>query len=73
MIDSGTSMFNSILGQQSAGFFNEQDQLQMEGGWPQGRLSVPLQLSVALMFAVAEQSRKPSDVPVRVLRIPGER
>ncbi|WP_428961553.1 ABC transporter substrate-binding protein [Micromonospora fluostatini] len=31
-IDSGTNLFNPILGQQPAGFYNEQDQLQMEGG-----------------------------------------
>ncbi|KXK63207.1 ABC transporter substrate-binding protein [Micromonospora rosaria] len=31
-IDSGTNLFNPILGQQPTGFYNEQDQLQMEGG-----------------------------------------
>ncbi|MFI7433172.1 ABC transporter substrate-binding protein [Micromonospora haikouensis] len=31
-IDSGTNLFNPILGQQQAGFYNEQEQLQMDGG-----------------------------------------
>ncbi|HEX8346861.1 MAG TPA: extracellular solute-binding protein [Actinoplanes sp.] len=31
-IDSGTNLFNPVLGQQPVGFFNEQEQLQMEGG-----------------------------------------
>jgi cellobiose transport system substrate-binding protein len=31
-IDSGTNLFNPILGQQPVGFYNEQDQLQMEQG-----------------------------------------
>ncbi|WP_341719451.1 extracellular solute-binding protein [Micromonospora sp. FIMYZ51] len=31
-IDNGTNLFNPILGQQPVGFYNESDQLQMEGG-----------------------------------------
>ncbi len=31
-VDSGTNMFNPVLAQQPVGFYNEQDQLQMEGG-----------------------------------------
>ncbi|GGL87392.1 MULTISPECIES: ABC transporter substrate-binding protein [Micromonospora] len=31
-IDSGTNLFNPILGQQPVGFYDEQDQLRMEGG-----------------------------------------
>lgn len=31
-IDSGTNLFNPILGQQQVGFYNEQDQLQLEQG-----------------------------------------
>ncbi|MBG0561968.1 ABC transporter substrate-binding protein [Actinoplanes aureus] len=31
-IDSGTNLFNPVLGQQPVGFYNEQEQLQMEGG-----------------------------------------
>jgi cellobiose transport system substrate-binding protein len=31
-VDSGTDMFNPVLAQQPVGFFNEQDQLQMDGG-----------------------------------------
>ncbi|WP_434743142.1 ABC transporter substrate-binding protein [Micromonospora sp. SH-82] len=31
-IDSGTNLFNPILGQQQAGFYDEQDRLRMDGG-----------------------------------------
>src|SRR3712207_9163245 len=31
-VDSGTNMFNPVLAQQPQGFYNEQEQLQMEGG-----------------------------------------
>ncbi|GAA4968313.1 ABC transporter substrate-binding protein [Actinoplanes utahensis] len=31
-IDSGTNLFNPVLGQQPVGFYDEKDQLQMEGG-----------------------------------------
>jgi cellobiose transport system substrate-binding protein len=31
-VDSGTNMFNPVLAQQPVGFYDEQDQLQMEGG-----------------------------------------
>ncbi|AGL20492.1 ABC transporter substrate-binding protein [Actinoplanes sp. N902-109] len=31
-VDSGTNMFNPVLAQQPQGFYNQQDQLQMEGG-----------------------------------------
>jgi cellobiose transport system substrate-binding protein len=31
-VDSGTNMFNPVLAQQPQGFYDEQDQLQMEGG-----------------------------------------
>jgi cellobiose transport system substrate-binding protein len=31
-VDSGTNMFNPVLAQQPVGFYNEQDQLQMDGG-----------------------------------------
>jgi cellobiose transport system substrate-binding protein len=31
-VDSGTNMFNPVLAQQSAGFYNEQEQLVMDGG-----------------------------------------
>jgi len=31
-IDSGTDMFNPVLAQQPVGYYNEQDQLQMDGG-----------------------------------------
>src|SRR4051794_6641449 len=31
-VDSGTNMFNPVLAQQPVGFFNEQEQLQLDGG-----------------------------------------
>ena len=31
-VDSGTNMFNPVLAQQPVGFYNEQEQLQMDGG-----------------------------------------
>jgi cellobiose transport system substrate-binding protein len=31
-VDSGTNMFNPVLAQQPQGFYNEQEQLQMDGG-----------------------------------------
>jgi cellobiose transport system substrate-binding protein len=41
-IDSATNMFNPVIAQQPQGFYNEQDQLQMEGG-PKAAFDVSMQ------------------------------